>query len=493
MPSLLQLPFAYPELASVAVILPISPEPSKKMAGVTKKRRRAPTSTNPDRPPKKKLVQEEDEEILSDEVGSLNGDISESESESESEPENETTEEKRLRLARVYLRHEGISENAAYSEDEGYDSDKAAENDAANKFLRDAASQKAGKSVKYIADSVAKICGKVSMRKCKGHSLPPTCVALSRDGETTAVSGGKDARLIVWDVETGRQKYLFKPTVTAGNRRNPALSHAHLGGILAVAITDDANLVVSAGTDCLIRVWDVRSGKSVTALQGHRKPIHGLAFRAGTRQLFSASQDRTVKMWDMEDMGYMDTLFGHGAEVNSITSLAMNRALSCGRDGSLRLYKIQEESQLVFKRASTVSIDTVTMLNENRFISGGDDGAVCLWQTNKKKPVAVMEHAHGEGLGCDKWISAIEGFRYTDLVASGAGDGVVRLWKCEDVPKIVPVGTIDVGPGFVNAIATGARNRVMAVAVGAEHRLGRWSRVKKARNTIRFIGLPDLE
>lgn len=467
------------------------------MVSMAKKRGRSPGAAPENNPPSKRKqpVEEEDEDILSDEVGSIGGgdDDAYSDMSEESDHENETAEEKRLRLARAFLRHEGISENAADSDEEGYDSETAAKDAAANKFLRDTASQKTGKAVKYIADKFAAALSNAKIRKCKGHALPPTCVALSRDGETTAVSGGKDARLIIWDVETGKQKHLFKPVVTKRNKRNPSLSDAHLGNILTVAITDDANMAVSGGSDGLIRVWDVRSGKSVTALKGHRGPIHGLAFRAGSRQLFSGSRDRTVKIWDMDDMAYVDTLFGHGAEVNSVSSLAMERALSCGRDGTLRLYKVLEESQLVFRRASTMSIDVVAMLNENRFASGGDDGAVCLWQTNKKKPAAVVQHAHGKGLGSESWISAIEAFRYTDLIASGAGDGCLRFWKCEDVPKLHPRGFIDVGPGFVNGIAIGQRNSVMAVAVGSEHRLGRWARIPKARNTIQFISIPDME
>ncbi|CDF39093.1 unnamed protein product [Chondrus crispus] len=250
-------------------------------------------------------------------------------------------------------------------------------------------------------------------------------------------------------------------------------------------------MAVSGGSDALVRVWDTRVGKSVECLRGHRAQVTGLAFRQNSRQLFSASADRTVKVWDMEDMAYVETLFGHGAEVNAVDSLTKERALSCGKDGTLRLYKVVEGSQLVFRRAMTLSIDAVAMLSEQRFVSGGDDGTVCLWQQSKKKPTATIEKAHGGGLGCEAWISAVAAFRNTDLVASGGGDGKVRFWKCEDVPKLVSVGELDVGPGFVNSIAVGAKHGIMAVAVGNEHRLGRWGKVRGARNTIQFVSLPS--
>lgn len=447
---------------------------------------------------KRKDLSEDDEDILSDEAGSdiedaPTPDASVHSDSDESVHENETAEEKRLRLARAYLRHVGISEDAAASDDEGIDSDAAAENDAANEQLRQQALKQTGKSTTYIADKVSASLEKATIVKCKGHALPPTCVALAAGEERVAISGGKDARLCVWDVETGKKLHMFKPNMQNSYKRNPSKSDAHIGNILTVAITDDASTAVSGGSDGLIRTWDLRSGKHIGSLRGHRGPIHGLSFRSGSKQLFSASKDRTVKIWDIQDMAYVETLFGHGGEVNDIASLAMERALSCGRDGTLRLYKVVEGSQLVFRSTLTMSIDVAAMINEHRFVSGGDDGTVCLWQANKKKPTAAIKKAHGTALGCESWISSVAAFPYTDLAISGGGDGILRFWKCEDVPRMHAAGSLNLGPGFVNGIAVGSRHGIIATAVGNEHRLGRWSRVRGVRNTIQFISLPKIE
>lgn len=459
------------------------------MGTIARKRARAESDGVSKGPAKRRQQPAEDSDIDSADAGSLRGDdvpaeVPDPSSSEDSAPENETAEERRLRLARAYLRHVGVSEDAADP------SESDSEDERANDMLREDALKATGKAVSYIADSFAGRLAKATVIKGKGHALPPTCVAMAGTGET-AVSGGKDSRIIVWDVATGKKKFTFKPTVEKRHKRNPALADGHIGNVLTVAMSDDAALAVSGGQDGLIRVWDSRAGKLIENLRGHRGPVHGLAFRENSRQLFSASKDRTVKVWDMNDMAYVETLFGHGAEVNSIDSLAKERALSCGRDGTLRLYKVVEGSQLVFRRALTVSIDVVAMLSEQRFVSGGDDGAVCLWQQNKKKPTAVVENAHGAGLGCESWISSVTAFRNTDLVASGAGDGNLRFWKCEDVPKLVDVGHLHVGPGFVNGMATDTRHSIMAVAVGTEHRLGRWGRVRGARNTIQFVSLPS--
>jgi hypothetical protein len=61
--------------------------------------------------------------------------------------------------------------------------------------------------------------------------------------------------------------------------------------------------------------------QTLQGFPGHKDIVSGLAFRAGTHELFSASFDRTVKIWSLDDRAYVDTLFGHQAEVLAIDLL----------------------------------------------------------------------------------------------------------------------------------------------------------------------------
>jgi ribosomal RNA-processing protein 9 len=44
-----------------------------------------------------------------------------------------------------------------------------------------------------------------------------------------------------------------------------------------------------------------------------------------------------------------------------------------GRDGTVRVWKIVEESQLIFNGPAT-SIDVVKLINEEHFVTCGEDG-----------------------------------------------------------------------------------------------------------------------
>jgi len=66
--------------------------------------------------------------------------------------------------------------------------------------------------------------------------------------------------------------------------------------------------------------------------------------------------------------------FGHQTGVTSIDALSRERAITAGgSDCSLRIWKITEESQLIYN-GHKESIECVKYINDEHFVSGGMDG-----------------------------------------------------------------------------------------------------------------------
>ena len=66
--------------------------------------------------------------------------------------------------------------------------------------------------------------------------------------------------------------------------------------------------------------------------------------------------------------------FGHQDRITGIDAGVRERAVSAGgRDGTVRVWKIVEESQLIFNGPAT-SIDAVKLINEEHFVTCGEDG-----------------------------------------------------------------------------------------------------------------------
>ncbi|CAK7230890.1 pre-rRNA processing protein [Sporothrix bragantina] len=325
-------------------------------------------------------------------------------------------------------------------------------------------------------------------------------------------------------------------------RRNDKDYRGHVGSILCVAASQDGKFVVTGGADRRMVVWNAETLKPLRVFTHHRDAVTGLAFRRGTNQLYSCSKDRTIKIWSLDELAYVQTLFGHQDEITDIDALAQEKCVSVGtRDRTARMWKVIEETQLVFRGggagskgvpagvdprslAHEGSMDRVAMLDDELFVTGSDNGALALWSTQKKKPLSVVPRAHGiepvltgrdeydaamarpEAQATNpppppqpRWITALRTIPYSDIVLSGSWDGCVRVWcLSKDKRKLESLGVLGGGeassslsfsvPGVVNDIAAferGERGRdglSVVVAVGQEHRLGRWGRQPSARN-----------
>ena len=92
-----------------------------------------------------------------------------------------------------------------------------------------------------------------------------------------------------------------------------------------------------------------------------------------------------------------------------------------------------------------------------------------------------------------KRISAVAAMPRSDLIASGAGSGIVKLWRHDAASGQLAQCGAFVAParaGFVNALAFAPNStRLLAAALGTEHKLGRWETARSALNQIHLIQL----
>jgi ribosomal RNA-processing protein 9 len=111
----------------------------------------------------------------------------------------------------------------------------------------------------------------------------------------------------------------------------------------------------------------------------------------------------------------------------------------------------------------------------------------------KKKPIFTKFKAHGSET--TSWICSLASIPHSDVFASGSNDGFIRLWKLSSSKKsFSPLLSIPM-PGFINALQfteitdlLDKKKSVYLIAgIGQEHRLGRWERIQKVKNSIKII------
>jgi len=101
---------------------------------------------------------------------------------------------------------------------------------------------------------------------------------------------------------------------TPGSRR---VIRAANSAINDVVITPDSAMIVVAGSDGTISLWDFASGASLGRLDGHGRSVEMLALSPDGNTLLSASKDGTVRFWDLASRTQVEWLDA-GGEVTSV-------------------------------------------------------------------------------------------------------------------------------------------------------------------------------
>lgn len=142
------------------------------------------------------------------------------------------------------------------------------------------------------------------LRTLTGHSGLVTSVAMSGEGRT-AVSSGED-KIRVWDLARRSVRPL---RLRACVRTLPS------GG--AVALSADGRIAVCC-YDKAMRVWDLGSGACLSTLTGHTEEVMAVAVSADGRVGVSAAEDKTVRVWDLSSGACLRILTGHTGHVVSV-------------------------------------------------------------------------------------------------------------------------------------------------------------------------------
>ncbi|KAL4944911.1 hypothetical protein BDV06DRAFT_186104 [Aspergillus oleicola] len=420
----------------------------------------------------------------------------EEESGSESD-EGETVADRRLKLAERYL--DNVRDEV---DDYGFDAAEI-DRDLIAERLKEDVDEFKGRVYRQIASDLA--FPAASHAFFRADTQTTTSIAVHAPYVYTV---SKDRTLIKWELATpsaaaapatngveGASKRAPRPQrkkpkqvrFTRGLQKvgESAEEQGHTKNILSVAVSPSGKFVATGGEDNKLIIWDAATLKPLQTFTQHRDSVSGLAFArhistmSSGEQLFSGSNDRTIKTWSISTAGhaYVETLFGHQDNVTSVAAMTIDQCISVGaRDRTARLWKVVEESQLIFRGGSSKNsyqehnIDCIAPLPPTHFVTGSDNGSISLWSIHKKKPLYTIPNAHGFDplppledhspevdretalrnarflRPMPRWITALTTVPGTDVVLSGSWDGWVRAWKVsEDKKTIIPLGSVGGG------------------------------------------------
>jgi WD40 repeat protein len=206
--------------------------------------------------------------------------------------------------------------------------------------------------------------------------------------------------------------------------------------------------------------------------------VNGIAFAPHGRTLASASQDGKIRFWDLStrrQLGASLTATRTG-EVTSVAFGPDGRTLaSAGGDGMVRLWSASTRREIhgpltaTSKRPGS-SADAVAFSPDGRTLaSGGDDGTLRFWNVASGRELGPPLAGSRPVLAADSYrhipspVNAVAFSRDGRMLATGAGDGMVRLW---DVPGHRKLGAplIASTDSYVSSVALSPDGQTLASA-----------------------------
>ncbi|MFJ8078231.1 hypothetical protein ACIQ7Q_30950 [Streptomyces sp. NPDC096176] len=195
--------------------------------------------------------------------------------------------------------------------------------------------------------------------RLKGHSQPVVSLAscLTSEGRRILVSGGRDHRVVLWDLASPPQHLR-------------AWRHHELP-VQAVAAASDQHhdWIASGGSDGVVRLWDMDANKPEAELRCDQGVVRTIAVNARPEgglppYLVSAGDDGTIRLWDLlTGQPLQGPTARHSAPVTAVAAWSTDGlgsfVASASNDGTLRIWDA-DGGRCLLQLATAGSVHTLS-------------------------------------------------------------------------------------------------------------------------------------
>ena len=241
------------------------------------------------------------------------------------------------------------------------------------------------------------------------------------------------------------------------------LALGHSSPVHAVAVSPNGQVLATGGSDATIVIWDVETGIEQRCLEGHEDSVYCLAFSPDGQRLFSGSKDETAQLWDAHT-GQERQTFHLGGEVRSVEFSADGRLLltatrSAGavvwnaKSGARRQvfrpgfalgaarFTPEADRVVLYGESSSVLLQTVATGERERefyghlggvtaaavspdgmWLATADSDLLRVWELETAELVA-------EWKGHEDWVTDLSFSANSKQLASVSKDGTYKLWR----------------------------------------------------------------
>ncbi|GAA1017578.1 hypothetical protein Aple_023590 [Acrocarpospora pleiomorpha] len=273
------------------------------------------------------------------------------------------------------------------------------------------------------------------------------------------VTAGVDGSVSLWDVRDPHRPVRFGEPISLG-----------AGAVFAVAVSPDGRVLATGNYNGSISLWNIADPHRPTAfpksLSGHKGPVYSVEFspQDGTL-LVTGGLDGSVRTWDLADPAHSQQLgqpiIAHGGAVRTVRFNPDGRTVATGSaDHTIRLWDVTRERKLVSLgktlRAHESVVTTLAFSPDGRTLAtGSQDQKIKLWKLDDRRHLSLSGILEGHATPVYSVAFSANG----QMLASGANDNTVRIWHLAGKRTLQTLPH----PGTVESVAFGADEHTLAV------------------------------
>lgn len=262
------------------------------------------------------------------------------------------------------------------------------------------------------------------------HTDAALNVKITKDSGKLATAG-QDDKMLLWNV--------FDLQSMKAKSENGAygICEGHTDSVVDVQFNHNDTMVATAGYDSQVIVWDVETGKQKLVLDGPGKEIEWIKWHPKGNVIFAGSADTTAWLWNVDDGTCMNVFSGHADAVNCGLYLANGKLLCTGSaDESVIVWDVRSARTL--HKFTHLGCPIVCMAAERAkgetFAIGTAAGAVHVLHYDREagtgKKIAALK-GHEDSCESICWSYGANQDA-GPVLATGGLDGVVHLYETKN-------------------------------------------------------------
>lgn len=179
----------------------------------------------------------------------------------------------------------------------------------------------------------------------RGHEDNVWTVKFSPD-EKYLISGGMDATMIIWDVQSGKivKRITVEPEHVTKTGKYPEIKYTLPNSLSPKVFNKEGSLLFTGSTDGLIRILDMTSLEFTDTLYGHQGAASNMAISSDGSLLATGSWENELFIWDLERFEIVQTLKAENHSAYSLRFMNNDTFLFGAGGPFINIWDIDRES-----------------------------------------------------------------------------------------------------------------------------------------------------